>query len=68
MSITYDPMITTSRSVSWQSNLADLTQVMSVFSLQRVERFVSVGTPAERNLGAAIVDAFADDLRRLADA
>jgi len=35
--------------------------------LRRVEELQSTGTPAERS-SASIVDDFADDLRRLADA
>jgi hypothetical protein len=39
-----------------------------MLSIERVEVFLSVGTPTARNLGAALVDEFAHDLRRLADA
>jgi hypothetical protein len=39
-----------------------------VLVAQRVETFESVGTPEVGNLGASLVEEFAHDLRRLADA
>ncbi len=40
----------------------------STAAIVQVEQFVSVGTPAERTLAGSIVDEYAEDLRRLADA
>jgi hypothetical protein len=43
------------------------TEFVDIRLVQQVENVTSTGTPPER-VGAAIVDQFADDLRRLADA
>jgi hypothetical protein len=50
----------------WQTTV----EVVAVagHAVQQVEEFIAVGTPADRALGASIVDDFAEDLRRLADA
>jgi hypothetical protein len=47
----------------WTDEVIDLPAVMA----SEVLVFTSTGSPAE-HVGAAIVDDFADDLRRLADA
>lgn len=53
----------------WQTHVPRLQRVDSVLLvLQQVEKVESVATPSVRNLGASIVDDFAQDLRRLADA
>jgi hypothetical protein len=55
--------------IEWQTETPALQRVENVMLvLQRVEKFESVGTPSVRSLGASIVDEFAQDLRRLADA
>ena len=53
--------------IRWETQLPRLAQETLKLFLQE-ERFVSVGTPVDRHLGASIVDEFAEDLRRLADA
>jgi hypothetical protein len=50
--------------IEWQTP----TELLSTTAIVMVEQFVSVGTPAERTLAGSIVDEYAEDLRRLADA
>lgn len=55
--------------IEWMTETPRLERVENVIYLaQRFERFESVATPSVRSLGASIVDNFASDLRRLADA
>lgn len=61
--------ILTTPPTPWQTQAPRLQRVdNALLVLQRVEKVVSVATPSVRNLGASIVDDFAQDLRRLADA
>jgi hypothetical protein len=50
-------------SIRWETQLPVAEDKLLV-----TEEFVSVATPVDRHLGSSIVDEFAEDLRRLADA
>jgi hypothetical protein len=54
--------------ITWRTDLSVEMVAPALKSIAQAEQFSSTATPAVRSLGASIVDDFAEDLRRLADA